>query len=290
MSHIKWMNMNSQAVLVTGTAKGIGEATVRRLAELGCLVFAGVRREEDAARWRSEPGNVVHPVRIEMTDAASIEAAAAEVGGSLKGRTLAGIVNNAGIAVGGPLEFLPIAELRRQLEINVIGQVAVTQAMLPLLRQSRGRIINIGSIAGRSAMPMTGAYAASKFALEAITDALRVELMTAGIDVVIIEPGVIATPIWETSLQSAESMLAQLPKQALEYYGRIISAAKTRAGSGTTRGLPARNVADVVVEALTARQPKTRYLVGRDARARALFQKLPDRWRDRIIARQLAKL
>lgn len=284
------MQTNAQAVVVTGAGKGIGEAVTERLADLGFLVFAGIRQEADAARWRAHGSRNVHPLRMEVTDEASIHAAAAEIKAALAGKPLTGLVNNAGIAVAGPLEFLPIRELRRQLEVNVIGQIAVTQAMLPMLRESRGRIVNIGSIAGRSALPMTGAYAASKFAMEALTDSLRVELLRSGIKVSIVEPGVIATPIWETSVRSADAILAEMPKQAFEYYGKIMNAVKERALSGGLRGLPARIVADVVVHALTAANPKTRYLVGRDAKIRLLLQRLPDRWRDTIIARQLAKL
>lgn len=282
--------LRGAAVLVTGTGKGIGEAVTRRLAELGALVFAGVRKQADAARWREQGGDLVHPVLLDVTDESSISAALQQIRFTLGARTLTGLVNNAGIAVAGPLEFLPVAELRRQLEVNVLGQIAVTQAVLPLLRQSRGRIVNIGSISGRSALPLTGAYAASKFALEALTDSLRVELMPAGIHVSIIEPGVIATPIWDTSMKSAEALMKQMPQQAFEYYGRVIAAVRKRASGGTARGLPPRAVADAVVHALTARTPRTRYLVGRDARARAWFQRLPDRLRDRIIARQLARL
>ena len=289
MPHINEMSAPSQAVLVTGAGKGIGEATTERLAGLGMQVFAGVRSPADADRWRAHASGRVHPLRLEVTDDACIADATAELRAVLGAKSLIGVVNNAGIAVAGPLEFLPIRELRRQLDVNVIGQIAVTQAMLPLLRQSRGRVINIGSIAGRSALPLTGAYAASKFALEALTDALRVELIPAGIDVIIIEPGVIATPIWDTSLKLGDDLLADMPPQAFEYYGRVIEAVKKRASRGIN-GLPPSAVADVVVDALTARRPKTRYLVGRDARLRAVFQKLPDRMRDRIIARRLAKL
>jgi NAD(P)-dependent dehydrogenase (short-subunit alcohol dehydrogenase family) len=283
------MSATSQAVLVTGAGKGIGEAITERLAGLGLLVFAGVRADADVERWRNHANGNVHPLRLEVTDEASIRAAVQELRASLGGRTLRGVVNNAGIAVAGPLEFLPVAELRRQLEVNVIGQIAVTQAVLPLLRESRGRVINIGSIAGRSALPLTGAYAASKFAMEALTDSLRVELMPAGVDVIIIEPGVIATPIWDTSLKLGDRLLSEMPKAAFEYYGQVIAAVKKRASRGTG-GLPASVVADVVVRALTARKPKTRSLVGRDARIRVMLQKLPDRMRDRLIARQLAKL
>jgi NAD(P)-dependent dehydrogenase (short-subunit alcohol dehydrogenase family) len=282
------MTPNAQAVLVTGTGKGIGTAVTERLIELGYIVYAGVRQAADAERWRAHHERV-RPVMLDVTDATSIAAAVAEIRATAAPQSLIGVVNNAGIAVAGPLEFLPIAELRRQLEVNVIGQIAVTQAVLPLLRETRGRVINIGSIAGRSALPLTGAYAASKFALEALTDSLRVELMPAGIEVSIIEPGVIATPIWDTSLKHADVILKDLPKAAMDYYGALIAAVRARAGRGVG-GLPPRVVADAVVHALTAKRPRTRYLVGKDARTRALFQRLPDRMRDRIIARQLAKL
>lgn len=283
------MKTNAQAVLVTGSAKGIGAAVVDRLSRLGLVVYAGVRRDEDAERWRQFTDGDVRPLLIEVTDEASIQRAAAGIRDTLGQGKLIGLVNNAGIAVAGPLEFLPISELRRQLEVNVVGQIAVTQAMLPLLRESKGRIVNIGSISGRSALPMTGAYAASKFALEALTDALRVELIPAGIDVAIVEPGVIATPIWETSIKSADEVLKQMPPEALTYYGRIIDAVRARA-SGGVGGLPPSVVADAVLHALTARRPKTRYLIGKDARARILFQTLPDRVRDRIIAKRLQKI
>jgi NAD(P)-dependent dehydrogenase (short-subunit alcohol dehydrogenase family) len=289
MLHITAMNATSQAVLVTGSAKGIGEAVTQRLAGMGTLVFAGVRQDADAERWRGQGGGLVHPVRLDVTDEDSIAAAFQEIRGVLGSQLLTGLVNNAGIAIAGPLEFLPIRELRRQLEVNVIGQIAVTQAALPLLREARGRIVNIGSISGRSALPMTGAYAASKFALEALTDSLRVELMPAGIHVSIIEPGVIATPIWETALHAGDTILQEMPASGLAYYGRIIEAARARAAHGV-HGRPPHTVADAVVHALTASKPKTRYLVGRDARARVWFQRLPDRLRDRLIARQLARL
>ena len=278
----------ADSVLVTGAGKGIGRACVERLAAAGFRVYAGVRKEQDGAALRSAIRGDIVPVILDVCDAASISETARRIDEA--GMPLRGVVNNAGIAVAGPLEFLPVEELRRQLEVNVVGQVAVTQAMLPLLRRSRGRVINIGSIAGRSAMPMTGAYSASKHALEAVTDALRVELMPAGIDVVIIEPGVIATPIWETPISTAESIFDALPPQLMEYYGRIINGARERALGNTTSGLPADAVAIVVEHALTAQRPKTRYVVGRDAKLRKALQLLPDRVRDRIIARQLARM
>ena len=276
------------AVVVTGAAKGIGRACVVRLARR-FRVYAGVRNLADGESLRAEAGDSVVPVQLEVTDPDAIAAAAEFIRGDLDGAMLTGLVNNAGIAVAGPLEFLPITELRKQLEVNVVGQVAVAQAMLPMLRESRGRIVNMGSIAGLSALPMTGPYAASKFALEAITDSLRVELLPFGVDVIIIEPGVIATPIWETSMEAADKVLAQMPPKAFEYYGVIIERVKARAMNGMG-GLPADAVAQVVEHALTARKPKTRYMVGNDAKVRALLRFLPDRTRDRLIAKQLSKI
>lgn len=283
------MSERRGAVLITGAAKGIGNACVQRLVRR-FRVYAGVRRSEDGEVLRAELGDDVVPVRLEVTDADAIAAAATFIRSDLGDLPLAGIVNNAGLAVAGPLEFLPLDELRRQLEVNVIGQVAVTQAMLPLLRSSRGRIVNMGSIAGKSAMPMTGPYSASKFALEAITDSLRVELMPFGVDVIIIEPGVIATPIWQTSIEAADVVMKRLPPKAFEYYGHIMERVRARALNGDIGGLPADSVARVVEHALTADRPRTRYMVGRDAKLRALLNRLPDRWRDRLIARQLAKI
>jgi NAD(P)-dependent dehydrogenase (short-subunit alcohol dehydrogenase family) len=278
------------SILVTGAAKGIGQACVLRLARAGHRVFAGVRKPEDGQALISQASGTVVPVILEVTNTDHIAALRETLEKQLGSSGLAGVVNNAGIAVAGPLEFLPLDALRNQLEVNVIGQIAVTQSVLPLIRRERGRIVNIGSVSGRSALPMTGPYAASKFALEALTDALRVELRPWGIEVVIIEPGVIATPIWETSLAAAQKIGAAMPQQALEYYGRIIEGVTKRAVSGTARGLPPDRVAQVVEHALFAKKPRTRYVVGRDARARLLLERLPDRTRDAIIARKLENI
>lgn len=278
-----------EAIVVTGAAKGIGRACVMRLARR-FRVYAGVRSARDGAALAEEGGAGVVPVILDVTDQATIDAAASLIESDLGAAQLRGLVNNAGIAVAGPLEFMPLPELRRQFEVNVIGQVAMAQAMLPMLRKSRGRIVNIGSIAGRSALPMTGAYAASKFALEAITDSMRVELMPAGVDVIIIEPGVIATPIWKTSIAAADRVLAAMPRETLEYYGHIIDRLKARAAANDTAGLDPDVVARAVEHALTSAKPRTRYVIGRDARLRLLLRHIPDRWRDRIIQNQLKKL
>ena len=277
------------AVLVTGAAKGIGEACVLRLAQHGHQVFAGVRRAQDGAGLRTRAPGIV-PVLLDVTDSAQIAAAATLIEQQTGQAGLAGIVNNAGIAVAGPLEFLPVTELRRQFEVNVIGQLAVTQALLPLLRRARGRVVNIGSISGRSTLPMTGAYSASKHALEALSDALRVELLPWGLHVAVVEPGVIATPIWQTSIAAAEHTMAAMPARAIEYYGAILDALKENLGNNAQSGLPPDRVARVVEHALFSSRPRTRYLVGRDARMRLLLEKLPDRWRDRLIARKLERM
>lgn len=223
---------------------------------------------------------------LDVTRPRDIEEAVGVITEAVGDGGLAGLVNNAGIAVGGPLEFLPIDALRHQLEVNVVGQVAVTQAFLPLLRQGAGRIVNIGSVSGVMAFPFIGAYSASKFALEAVTDALRVELRPWGMRVSLIEAGEIETPIWDKSLAAADGMIATLPPQGWAWYGTVLGVLKERLA--LRRGMPADEVARAVVHALTAPRPRTRYVVGRGAKLRMLLWRLlPDRVRDWLIARQL---
>jgi NAD(P)-dependent dehydrogenase (short-subunit alcohol dehydrogenase family) len=269
-----------RTVLVTGASSGIGEACALRLSRAGWHVFAGVRRQEDADRLEAER---VEPVLVDVTDGASIAAAAERLGE----RGLAGLVNNAGIAVAAPLEFLPLEELRRQLEVNVIGQVSVTRAVLPHLRRAHGRIVTVGSVAGRSALPFLGAYAASKHALEAVTDALRVELRPFGIEVAIVQPGTIATPIWRKGAEGFQRIAAELPESVTDLYGTRLAAFREAAAAAGRRGESPDEVAKVIEHALTARRPKTRYVVGRDARRRLRVERLPDRLRDRVYERLL---
>jgi NAD(P)-dependent dehydrogenase (short-subunit alcohol dehydrogenase family) len=271
--------------VVTGASKGIGAAVARRLVAEGFRVVAGVRRTEDAQALGDELGDGVVPALLDITDPDAV-ASAAELVGEVGGGALAGLVNNAGIAVAAPLEFLPPAELRRQLEVNVVGQHAVTRALVPMLRRGRGRIVNIGSIGDRIVSPMTGPYHVSKFALRAWNDTLRLELTPWGIQVVLVEPGAVATPIWETSIAAAERLQQALPAGVEELYGRAIAAARAGALRSAARGMPADQVAAVVARALTARRPRTRYLVGTDARVAALVARLPDRVRDRLVLSQ----
>ncbi len=277
----------SGAVLVTGASTGIGEACALHLAALGFQVLAGVRQAADGERLAADGGGAVRPVTLEVTDAQSI-AAAAEAVATMTGGRLAGLVNNAGIANAGPLELIPIDELRRVLEVNVVGQVAVTQAMLPMLRAARGRVVNVGSIGGRVAVPLLGPYAASKFALEAITDALRREVAAQGIKVSIIEPGGVRTPIWGKAQADADRLEGDLPPEAERLYGGLMRAIRAESERIAVEGLPPRAVAEVVAEALTAERPRARYPVGRDARGRSIAARvLPDRVLDRLIARAL---
>lgn len=278
----------TRAVLVTGASTGIGEACALRLDKLGLRVFAGVRKEADGERLQQKASDRLSPVLVDVTDEASIASAAETVGAAVGDAGLAGLVNNAGISVSGPLEFLPLDDLRRQLEVNVIGQIAVTQAFLPLLRRGHGRIVNIGSSSGRMAVPFMGPYCASKFAMEALTDSLRMELRPWGIPVSIVEPGSIATPIWEKALAEADEMEKKLPQRARDLYGPAVAAMREAAVKFAQAGSPADEVAKRVAHALTAKRPKTRYLVGRNALVEATLAKLlPDRVRDGIIARQL---
>ena len=270
-------------MIVTGASSGIGEATAMHLRSLGFEVLPGVRNEEDAERQRA---GGLRPLMLDVTDQGSIERARDELGtGSLRG-----LVNNAGVAIFGPLEYIPIEELRRQLEVNVVGQVAVTQAFLPALRRGSGRIVNVSSIGGRVALPLAGPYAASKFALEAVSDSLRRELRGQGVEVVLIEPGGIKTPIWEKGGARADELQAGMPPEAEERYGGLVRSVRAEAEKiATDRGLPPSAVAEVIGEALTARRPRTRYPVGRDAKGRAIAARiLPDRLFDRLIARALS--
>jgi NAD(P)-dependent dehydrogenase (short-subunit alcohol dehydrogenase family) len=266
-----------KSVLVTGASSGIGAACAQRLARNGWRVFAGVRNKGDAPAGTEE-------LLLDVTDAGQIRAAAEAVGDELHG-----LVNNAGIALAAPLESVPIDELRNQLEVNVVGQVAVTQAVLPAIRRARGRIVLIGSIAGKSALPFLGPYAASKHALEAIADSLRMELAPFGIRVSLVEPGSILTPIWTRSAARADELLERMDGTVNDLYGDRIAAFRKIAMKRGAAGAPAEAVAEVVEKALTAERPRTRYLVGRDAKIRAGFEWLPDKLRDRLYERALLR-
>jgi NAD(P)-dependent dehydrogenase (short-subunit alcohol dehydrogenase family) len=220
-------------------------------------------------------------VTIDVTDAASIRQAADEVAAALGDEPLRGLVNNAGIAVSGPVEYLPIDEIRKQLEVNFIGQVAVTQAFLPMLRRARGRVVNIGSVGGEIALPFLSPYAASKHAIEGFSDSLRREVEPLGMHVAVVRPGAIQSSIWERGNAAADEVLAKVPPEALQVYGDAVRGARAAAN-------PAQEVADVVERALTADKPKTRYVVGRTGKVMVALERwLPDRAFDRLVARAM---
>lgn len=275
-------------VLVTGASTGIGEACAMELDRRGCRVFAGIRRESDGERLRGQASPRLTPLRLDVTDADTIAASADVVRGAVGEAGLWGLVNNAGIVVTGPLEVLPLEELRRQLEVNVIGQVAVTQAMLPLLRMAKGRIVNMGSISGRVAAPYLGPYSASKFALEAVTDALRVELRRWEIEVSIVEPGSVQTPIWDKAQASAEELSEATDPAEFALYADDVAAMRKASDHLARTGMPVKKVVDAVIHALFARRPRTRYPVGPATRFSIEALKfLPDRLRDYFVLRSL---
>jgi NAD(P)-dependent dehydrogenase (short-subunit alcohol dehydrogenase family) len=270
-------------VLLTGASTGIGRATALRLAGSGWTVLAGVRKVADGEALKADGGERVAPIMLDVTDAAQIAAAAAEV--DERGR-LDALVNNAGIGFGGPLELVPIDDLRNQLEVNVLGPVALTQALLPALRRARGRILFISSVGGRVAMAFTAPYAASKHAIEAIGDALRVELRSSNVQVALIEPGSVATPIWDKSRAQGEGL--QVPAELADQYGHVSAAMNKVLENTERRGVPPELVAETIERALTARQMRARYLVGRDAKAMLLAKRLlPDHVFDRVARRAL---
>ncbi|MBW3595460.1 MAG: SDR family oxidoreductase [Actinobacteria bacterium] len=270
---------HARTVIITGASTGIGRACALHLAGAGWKVYAGVRKEEDAASLREEDHRVT-PLFIDVTDRASIESAR-ETFEKENGPHLDALVNNAGIVVHGPLEFVTPDELRAQFDVNVVGMVATTQVFLPPLRASQGRIVNMGSVAGRSpAIPLLGPYSASKWAVEAITDAMRNELRPFGIHVAVIEPGNISTPIWD----KAEERFERLPAEARALYRDLIETGQEINAFMDRTGVPARKVADAVEHALTSRRPRLRYLVGIDAHWRAYVEgRIPHRVRDKVI-------
>ncbi len=271
-----------EAVLITGTSSGIGRATALKLAEDGYRVLAGVRKAADGERLKAELNGAVgeiEPVVVDVTDAATIESAVARAKELTDGDGLVGLINNAGEPVTGPMEVLPIDQLRHQLEVNLIGQIAVTQAFLPMLRATEGRIVFVSSIGGQVVFPFAGAYHASKFGLEAAAEALRMELEGTGVDVAIVEPGVTDSEIWAKGLEQAQKMVADLPAPQRNLYEDDMEKfeerlRKTRDGDN----MSADKVADSIKKALTSGRPPSRFPIGIGARvAYRLRPVIPDK-------------
>ena len=275
------------AVVITGASTGIGAACAVGLAQRGYKVFAGVRKPEDGQRIQAEGGENLVPVRLDVTDAASIQSALEEVKQSLQGQALRGLFNNAGISINGPMEFVKVEDLRWQLEVNCIGQLAVTQAFLPLLRESKGRIITTGSVGGFVTTPMLGPYCMSKYAIEAFSDALRVELTPQGVDVVLLEPAAVATPIWDKGMEDAKKVTDAPPPGLEERYGKFLDGINKFAEEGKRDAADPKVVLDAVVHALEASKPKTRYRMGTGVGQRRFLRMLPDRMRDSALLKPL---
>ncbi len=282
--------VTTKAVLITGCSTGIGEACALHLAEKGYDVYAGVRRRADGERLSREATGKLTPLTVEVTDECSIAEAVSMVESRVGDFGLRGLVNNAGISRGGPIEYLPSEEWRAQFEVNVIGQVAVTRAALPLVRQGGGRIVFMGSTAGRLAPPLFGPYSASKFALEGIAECLRHELHPWGIPVVLIEPGAVRTSIWAKGRALADELERLLPEEAAARYGGLLATTRRVIDYEESHGVPPLEVAKVVERALSGPRPRPRYLIGMDAQAAGVITRfLPDRARDTVF-RQVSSL
>ncbi len=279
--------MTNGTVVVTGASTGIGAATCRHLAGLGFDVLAGVRREEDAALVESWSTRI-RAQRLDVTDPDQVAALVTAV--TTAPGPLRALVNNAGVAVVGPVEALTVEDWREQLEVNVLGQVAVTRTLLPRLIDNQGRIVMMSSVGGRVAGPLFGPYSASKFAIEAVTDVLRREVGSLGVRVVAIEPGAIATPIWERGRLAGDHRWAAVEPEVRHRYAQLVEAVRGLADQSSRDGLPPEAVALVVGRALTAHRPRTRYLVGKDAVAQAwLGRLLPDRAMDALVRRAMLR-
>ncbi len=282
-----------KAVLVTGASTGIGRACAETLARAGFIVFAGVRKAEDA-KALEDLGLGLRPLFLDVTKDEHIKQAVLDVKKAL-GSTifLVGLVNNAGIVVAAPMEFVPLEQLRWQFEVNVIGQIAVTQAFLPMLRREEpaeapGRVVMMSSSSGFFAAPFLGPYAASKYALEAVTDSLRRELCSWSIPISLVEPGTIETPIWDKSEQVSDDILDKLPPIAKQLYGWMVPRVKAVIESNSGSASPPSVVSDAVLHALTARKPKKRYPVGKGAALQIrLLPNIPVSLVDKIVTRAM---
>ena len=279
-----------RSVVITGTSTGIGWGAAKVLLKQGFRVFGSVRQADDAERLAAEFGGNFVPLLFDVTNEAAVYCAAAQARTALAGETLAGLVNNAGIAVAAPLLEVPIEEFRRQFEVNLIGVVTVTQAFAPLLGTDRqlhgapGRIVNISSVGGRTATPFVGPYNASKFALEGLSESLRRELLLFGIDVIIVGPGAVVTAIWDKAEQADITPYLDTP------YGPALQRLRDYMLGLGKKGLPPERLGEVIALALTASRPKTRYTVTPQPLQDFMARTLPKRMLDRIIGRQLGLL
>lgn len=273
-----------EIVIVTGASTGIGAAAARELARRGFHVLAGVRRDQDAAAIRG-PG--IEPLILDITEPDHIEALVTRVNGDPQRRAVRALVNNAAVQANVPIEAFAIDEWRRMFEVNLFGQIAVIQALLPALMRNRGRVVNISSVGGKVAMATYGPYAATKFALEAVSDSLKREVAPFGVSVVVIEPGAVRTEMLGRAIATAGELVSAMTPEQSRRYGDLVHAVNAQAVSSTKSGLPAEAAAKVIGKAVTTRKPRTRYPVGREAAMIRWLPFLPDRMLDRVFAAAL---
>ncbi|WP_141430787.1 SDR family oxidoreductase [Bacillus sp. 03113] len=273
------------AIFITGASGGIGSACVRKFTEMGYLVFAGVRNKEKGIQLKKAISTAVVPIEIDITIPSSVQAAAKEVEKFLGNEGIVGLINNAGYIVQGPLELLSPEEIKHQFDVNVFGQITVTQAFLPLLRKVSGRIINVGAVTGKTTIPFLGAISASKHAMESITDAFRVELKPWNIHVSLIEPAAIQTEIFQKSTVDFNHSLKQVPAEKRSLYEKALEA--IHSSMANQNASPIHVVVEAIVHAMTATKPHTRYAVGRGAGMFVALRLLPDKLRDKLISSSL---
>lgn len=279
-----------ELIVVTGASTGMGAATVKELARKGFHVLAGVRREADAEALRGLGIEGIEPYILDIAVESDIAAIADRVADDPLHRPLRALVNNAGVAINAPVETLPMDEWRRQFEVNLFGHIAMTQALLPALLNNSGTVVNISSVGGKFALPTYGAYAGSKFALEAVSDALRREVSDAGIKVVVIEPGAVKTEMAERGIATAQGLEANMTSAQRERYADITAAVAGQARSFNVTGVSAEHAATVIAKAATASHPRTRYTIGRDAAILVRITRVvSDRILDRIIRLNLRR-
>lgn len=274
------------SVVITGASTGIGRGCALYMDRLGWQVFAGFRDESDAASLRAEASDRAQPIPLDVTDAASLRNTARAVTEAVGEAGLSGLVNNAGIPYGGPVEYLSLERVRHLFEVNYFGVIAATQTFLPLLRRGHGRIVNMSSVGGMVSSPFVSPYTSSKFALEALSDSLRMELRAWHIHVSVIEPGAIDTPIWGKADDVLEDLIQGAPIEGLDLYGRAIRAMKPRF---RPHGISTDAVSSAVAHALTSPHPKTRYPIGFEGALARFVSRLPDRLRDRLILSRLPR-
>jgi NAD(P)-dependent dehydrogenase (short-subunit alcohol dehydrogenase family) len=280
----------NELIVVTGASTGMGAATVKELARRGFHVLAGVRREADAEALRGLGIAGIEPCILDITVESDVAAIADRVARDPQRRPLRALVNNAGIAINAPVETLPIAQWRQQFEVNLFGHIAITQALLPALLSSSGTVVNISSVGGKVVLPTYGAYAGSKFALEAVSDALRREVADTGIKVVVVEPGAVKTEMAERGIATAEGLNANMTAAQLARYGEVTDAVAAQARSFNETGVSAAHAATVIAKAATASHPRTRYTIGRDAAILVRISRVvSDRVLDRVVRLNLRR-